>query len=50
MKRISLTIGKWMLLLMIVITQNIYAENGCREKLSPWLRQQCTVVEHASRL
>ena len=49
MKRISLTIGKWMLLLMIVITQNIYAENGCREKLSPWLRQQCTVVEHASK-
>lgn len=38
-----------MLLMMIVITQNIYAENGHREKLSPWLRQQCTVVEHASK-
>ena len=38
-----------MLLMMIVITQNIYAENGHREKLSPWLRQQCTVAEHASK-
>ena len=34
---------------MIVITQNIYAESGHREKLSPWLRQQCTVAEHASK-
>jgi len=33
-------IGKWMLLLMIVITQSLYAENSHREKLSPWLRQQ----------
>ena len=47
MKRISLmlTTGKWLLLMMIVITQSLYAENGHREKLSPWLR---TVVGHAS--
>ena len=38
-----------MLLMMIVITQNLYAENGHREKLSPWLRQQCTLVGHASK-
>ena len=38
-----------MLLMMIVITQSLYAENGHREKLSPWLRQQCTLVEHASK-
>ena len=44
MKRINLmlTSGKWMLLTMIIITQNLYAENAHREKLSPWLRQQCT--------
>ena len=35
--------------MIIVIAQNIYAENGFREKLSPWLRQQCIAVEHASR-
>ena len=49
MKRISLTTRKWMLLMMIVITQNIYAENGHREKLSPWLRQQCIEMERATR-
>ncbi len=49
MKRISLTTRKWMLLMMIVIAQNLYAENGFREKLSPWLRQQCIEMERATR-
>jgi hypothetical protein len=31
--------GKWMLLMMIAITHSLYADNGHREKLSPWLRQ-----------
>lgn len=37
-------ISRWILtvLLLSVIAQTLYAENGFREKLSPWLRQQCT--------